>query len=132
MTSSQQKIILYILFGGIATLINIAIYTLLRTTVHSPIPVAYFIAWLAAVVYAFWSNRKTIFESEATTFHQITMEFAKFASSRIITGFFGWLILTLGILLYPNDLLWNVFQNTIVIIANYAISKYLVFSHAPI
>ena len=130
MTKSQQKIILYIIFGGIATLIHIAIYTLLRTTIHSPIPIAYFIAWLAAVVYAFWSNRKAIFESEATTFNQITMEFAKFASSRVITGLIGWLILTLGVLLYPNDLLWNVFQNIIVIVANYAISKYLVFSHA--
>lgn len=128
MIKQRQKIILYIFFGAIATVINIATYTLLRTVFHTPIIVAYAIAWFLAVLYAFWSNRKSVFESDATTLKQLLLEFSKFAFSRITTGVLGWLILSIGTMIYPNDIVWNIFQNGAVIVANYIISQYFVFT----
>ena len=63
MIKQRQKIVLYVFFGVITTVLNIAIYTLLRTVFHSPITLAYVIAWLVAISFAFWSNRKAVFES---------------------------------------------------------------------
>lgn len=128
MIKNRQKIILYVFFGAIATALNIATYTLLRTVFHAPIIVAYVIAWFLAVLYAFWSNRKAVFESDATTLKQLLLEFSKFAFSRITTGVLGWLILSIGTMIYPNDIVWNIFQNGAVIVANYIISQYFVFT----
>lgn len=127
MTKTNRKIILYILFGGIATLINIVSYTSLRLLFHAPIIVTYVIAWFLAVLYAFWSNRKAVFESTSKQYSEIQTEFVKFATSRISTALLGAFILSLGLIIYNNDLFWNIIQNIIVIIANYVLSKKFVF-----
>lgn len=128
MTKANQKIALYVLFGGIATLINIVSYTTLRLLFHAPIIVAYVIAWFLAVLYAFWSNRKAVFESTSKHYSEIQTEFIKFSASRISTALLGMLILSSGLIFYNNDLFWNIIQNIIVIIANYILSKKFVFS----
>lgn len=128
MIKQRQKIVLYVFFGVITTVLNIAIYTLLRTVFHSPSIVAYVAAWFLAVLYAFWSNRKAVFESDAATLKQLLLEFSKFAFSRITTGVLGWLILSIGTMIYPNDIVWNIFQNVAVIATNYIISQYFVFT----
>lgn len=128
MIKNRQKIILYVFIGLITTVLNIVVYTLLRAVFHTPITLAYAIAWFVAITFAFWSNRKAVFESDATTLKQLLLEFSKFAFSRITTGVLGWLILSIGTMIYPNDIVWNIFQNVAVIVANYIISQYFVFT----
>lgn len=127
MIKQRQKIVLYVFFGVITTVINIAIYTLLRTVFHSPITLAYVIAWLIAISFAFWSNRKAVFESTSKHYLEIQTEFIEFAVSRISTVLLGALILSLGLIIYNNDLFWNIIQNIIIIITNYVLSKKFVF-----
>ena len=127
MTKANHKIVLYIIFGGISTLINIASYTALRLLFHAPIIVAYIIAWFLAVLYAFWSNRKAVFESTSKHYSEIQTEFIKFSTSRVSTALLGMIVLSSGLIIYDNDLFWNIIQNIIVIIANYVLSKNFVF-----
>lgn len=127
MIKQRQKIVLYVFFGVITTVLNIAIYTLLRTVFHSPITLAYVIAWLVAISFAFWSNRKAVFESTSKDYLEIQTEFIEFAVSRISTALLGALILSLGLIIYNNDLFWNIIQNIIIIITNYVLSKKFVF-----
>lgn len=127
MTKTNHKIALYILFGGIATVINIVSYTALRLLFHTPIIVAYVIAWYLAVLYAFWSNRTAVFESTSKHYSEIQTEFIKFSASRVSTALLGMLILSSGLIIYNNDLFWNIIQNIIIIIANYVLSKKFVF-----
>lgn len=127
MIKQRQKIVLYVFFGVITTALNIATYTLLRTVFHSPITLAYVIAWLIAISFAFWSNRKAVFESTSKHYLEIQTEFIEFAVSRISTALLSALILSLGLIIYNNDLFWNIIQNIIIIITNYVLSKKFVF-----
>ena len=90
--------------------------------------VADVIAWVAAVLFAFVTNRIWVFESKRRGFLPVLFEIAAFAGGRVLTLLLQEAIMAifctwLGLNLY----LFKVVAAVLVVILNYFISKLLVF-----
>ena len=137
-----REIILYLVFGGLTTVVNIAVYyavselmrVLLRGTAISAgaalgleVNTANVAAFILSVLFAYITNRRYVFRS--------TTRGA--AARREILSFFGARIATWGLdeinmnvfvtWLHMNGLLIKVLSNIVVILANYALSKLIIF-----
>ena len=122
-----REVFMYLLFGGLTTVINVVIYyigTLLGLTTA----IANLIANVVAILFAYVTNRKFVFESKATTKKEIGAEFGKFVSARIATFVMDMILMVLLVdYLHYNNLICKIVVNILVIILNYIFSKIFVF-----
>ena len=119
--------ILYLFFGVLTTVINIVVYALLRMT-DMPVQVSYWLAWFITVLAAYLTNRKWVFNSQASTPREYFDEIVKFYVARLATGLIGSGIMIIGVnWLHQNDMLWNIIQNVFVMVTNYVLSKLVIF-----
>lgn len=119
--------LMYLIFGGLTTVVNIVVYTGARW-VDVTINTSYLLAWLLSVLFAYLTNRKWVFDSQTTGFGNIILEMVKFFLARLATGVVGYLIILFGVhVLHQNDMIWNIIQNIFVIVSNYVLSKLLIF-----
>ena len=130
-----KSIILYIIFGGLTTVVDwsvsFTLYYLWGDAIEATpwlIHGANVIAWAAAVAFAYVTNRIWVFESKRRGFAPIVGEIVAFAGGRVFTlllqeilmaVFFTWL----GF----NEYLVKIVAAVLVVILNYFISKLLVF-----
>ena len=81
-----------------------------------------------SVTFAYVTNRKWVFESRAHGFVPILTEAARFFASRIASGFMEMGMMFIGVdLLHVNDKIVKLVANIFVILANYILSKLVVF-----
>ena len=122
-----REIILYVFFGGMTTLVDWVISFLLyalEVNVHA----ANVLAWCAAVLFAFVTNRAWVFESKTRGARLIFSELLAFSGGRIAT-----LLLQEAMVFALFDCLsWNkyavkIIAAVLVVILNYFISKFWVF-----
>ena len=122
-----REIILYVFFGGMTTLVDWAISFLLyalEVNVHA----ANVLAWCAAVLFAFVTNRAWVFRSKKRGARLVCTELIAFAGGRIAT-----LLLQEAVVFVLYDCIeWNkyavkVIAAVLVVILNYFISKFWVF-----
>ena len=123
-----RQIVLYGIFGVITTVINIVAYWAVSRVFGLAVVTSTVIAWLVAVFFAYWSNRKFVFKSKTSSFIGIFFEAVCFFAARIATGVFDvafmWLFADfLGF----NDVVIKTVSNIIVIILNYVASKMFIF-----
>ena len=86
------------------------------------------IAWLVAVVFAYWSNRVYVFHSKSG---EILREAAEFFSARIATGVLDVIIMYLFVDVWGFYDVWvKTVSNILVIILNYILSKFFIFKEA--
>ena len=130
-----KSIILYIIFGGLTTVVDwsvsFTLYYLWGDAIEATpwlIHGANVIAWIAAVAFAYVTNRIWVFESKRRGFVPIVGEIIAFAGGRVLTlllqealmaVFFTWL----GF----NEYIVKIVAAVLVVILNYFISKLLVF-----
>jgi len=117
--------ILYLIFGGLTTLVNIFVYFICYDISNLSNVLSNIIAWLIAVIFAFITNKIYVFESKSKSiFYELTTFFA----CRLATGVIdlGIMYLTVDIL-KCNGLLMKIISNVIVIILNFVFSKLIVF-----
>lgn len=130
-----KSIILYIIFGGLTTVVDwsvsFTLYYLWGDAIEATpwlIHGANVIAWIAAVAFAYVTNRIWVFESKRRGFAPIVGEIIAFAGGRVLTlllqealmaVFFTWL----GF----NEYIVKIVAAVLVVILNYFISKLLVF-----
>ena len=124
---NMKQLVLYGIFGVLTTIINIVAYWLVRKFDIS-ITMSAAIAWLVAVFFAYWSNRKYVFESTNTSVISILFEAIYFFACRIATGIFdvAFMYLFADILAF-NEVITKVVANIIVIVLNYIASKLFIF-----
>ena len=122
-----RELILYVFFGGMTTLVDWTISFVLYA-VDCNVHAANVIAWCAAVLFAFITNRTLVFESRTKGIGSIARELTVFSGGRVLT-----LLLQEGVVFLLFDLLsWNkyavkIIAAVLVVILNYFISKFLVF-----
>ena len=131
----NRSVILYIIFGGMTTVIDWTVSFLLyyfwgEAIDATPILLhgANVIAWVAAVAFAYVTNRIWVFESKRRGFVPIICEIAAFAGGRVLTLLLQEIIM--GVFctwLGLNEYLFKLVAAVLVIILNYFISKILVF-----
>lgn len=125
-----KEIINYLIVGVLTTIVSLAIYYISVFTFLNPensvqLQVANILSWIAGVVFAYFTNRKYVFESKNTN---KIKEAAKFVSSRITTLLLDMFIMFLGVtILHFNDKLIKIISQVLVIIGNYILSKIFVF-----
>ena len=125
-----KEIINYIIVGGMTTVVGLGVYYILVISVLDPLkPVELQIAnvcsWVGAVAFAYFTNRKFVFESQN---QNKVKEASKFVLSRVAT-----LLIDMGgmfflVTLYRvNDKVAKLMIQVVVIVVNYLLSKLIVF-----
>ena len=126
--STHKQIVLYLIFGVCTTVINTVCYWLLYDVLSWSNLLSTVIAWLAAVIFAFVTNKRYVFESKKSGIHEQLTEFASFFSCRILTGILDVVIMAVAVdMLKWNGLVWKLISNIIVTVLNYIASKFLIF-----
>ena len=123
-----KQFILYAVFGVLTTLVNVAVYWLLAHLCSLSTLPSTILAWLAAVAFAYITNRIWVFESKAETKKEILREVLSFFGCRLATGVLDWAWMLIFVdILHINDLLMKLVANIIVIILNFVASKLFIF-----
>ena len=129
-----KEIINYLIFGVLTTLVNlitkyILLFTILDPTNGFQLQIAIIISWIAGVLFAYFTNRKFVFESKN---QNKLKEFISFVVARIATllleMFIMWFFVTL--LKLNSDLyvvIFTLVAQVAVVIGNYIFSKLFVF-----
>ena len=125
-----KEIINYLIFGVLTTLVNlitkyILLFTILDPTNGFQLQIAIIISWVVAVIFAYFTNRKFVFESKETN---KLKEANKFVISRIVTLLIDMMIMFIGVTVCKfNDKIIKIVSQVIVIVMNYIFSKIVVF-----
>lgn len=122
-----KEVIFYVIFGVLTTVVNLAIFYLL-TLIKLNENIANLIAILTAVLFAYFTNRKLVFNSTASTFKEKLYEFYKFMLGRAFTM----VVEALGFPLLYNimgiqEMISKLIISFVVIILNFFISKFFAF-----
>lgn len=125
-----KEIINYLIVGGLTTVLSLMVYYGLVFTVLDPnIPLelqtANILSWIAGVIFAYFTNRKFVFESKNPN---KIRESIKFVGARISTLLLDMLVMYIGVtVLLFNDKIMKIISQILVIVGNYVMSKLFVF-----
>ena len=126
--TKYKELILYVFFGGLTTLVNWGGYWVLADLFHVPYLWATAIAQILSILFAYVTNRRWVFDSQASSPGEIVREAFSFAVCRLLSGLMDVAIMYVCVdLLHWNDLLIKIISNVLVVIANYVASKLFVF-----
>ena len=130
-----REVLLYLIFGGLTTVVDWGLSFLLyhfwgdaieanTILVHG----ANVIAWAAAVLFAFITNRIWVFKSEKKGFLPILGELGSFAGGRVMTLLLQEAIFVIFFdIMGISEFIVKLIAAVLVIILNYFISKLIVF-----
>lgn len=125
------EIINYLIIGGLTTLVSLSVYYICVLTFLDPLSpmqlqIANIISWIAAVTFAYYANKKYVFNSNN---RNIIKELQLFYLSRVSTLLMDMSIMFFAVtLLGINDKIAKLIVQVIVTIANYILSKFFVFN----
>ena len=122
-----KEIIFYTIFGVLTTVVNIVIFYLLTLTGLNE-NLSNVIAIILAVLFAYFTNRKLVFNSTANTLKEKLTEFYKFILGRVFTM----IVEIIGFYLLFNiftiqEVISKLIISAVVIILNFFISKFFAF-----
>ena len=83
-----KAFILYLFFGGVTTAVNIVVYMICTDLLHIHYLVSNAAAWILAVLVAYVTNRKWVFESDKRSRKAVVWEFCLFVAARLLSGIF--------------------------------------------
>ncbi len=125
-----KEIINYLIVGALTTFVALATYYICVLTFLNPgnpieLQIANILSWIAGVIFAYFTNRKYVFNSQnPNKLKEATM----FTLSRLVTLILDMLIMGLGVsILNFNDKIIKLISQVVVIIGNYVFSKLFVF-----
>ena len=124
----NKQLLLYLFFGICTTAINTICYWLLYDVLPFGNLLSTILAWLAAVIIAFITNKLFVFESKRTSTQECINEVVSFFGCRLLTGILDVVIMAVAVdLLKWSGLLWKLISNIVVTIINYFASKRIIF-----
>lgn len=123
-----RDVIAYLFFGVLTTAVNVVSYHILYNVMAVPNDPSTVIAWILAVVFAFFTNKPFVFRSHDWSRKVLLPEARDFFACRIGTGILEFVLMHIFVtrLLFPGVLM-KLLVNILVIILNYVGSKFLVF-----
>ena len=121
----KKELLSYVIFGVLTTIINFVVYLFFTRICGVNYIVSNIIAWFLSVLFAYVTNRIWVFESSNSN---IIKEGGVFFGGRLFSGILGTGLMILFIdILTIGDLISKVIVQVVVIIFNYAYSKWIVF-----
>ena len=130
--NKYKEIVNYLIIGVLTTIVSLVSFYLIRIFVFTSdsqidIQLANVISWILAVLFAFVTNKKYVFESKSTGYQKF-LEMIKFYVSRLTTlgveMFVMWLLTSP---LKVDDMISKIIVQFIIVILNYVFSKLFVF-----
>lgn len=128
--NKYKEIILYIIFGGLTTVVNWGGYLIIVRLMGgaSNAAAATAIAEFISILFAYVTNRKWVFESTAHGFKEIIEEMVKFFGARLFSAILDVVLMYIfATKLGFNDTIMKLIANVIIIVVNYVASKLFVF-----
>ena len=126
--SISKEGILYIIFGILTTIVDWAVYIFLANVCNVNYLAATTISWVAAVLFAFITNKLVVFESRDMSPAVVLKELFIFTLARVSTYVITMVGMWLGVsILGFDELLVKAGVSVIVIIVNYIFSKFFIF-----
>lgn len=126
-----KEILRYLVVGILTTVVSLGSYYLCVATFLDPdiawqLQAANIISWVCAVAFAYYANRRFVFDSQEKN---VAKEAAKFALSRVATLLMDMALMFVGVtLLRQNDKVMKLLVQVVIMVANYLFSKLLVFT----
>ena len=124
----------YLIFGFLAFVVNMVAYWVSAKALGADsgtplkVQIATAIAWVVAVIFAYWTNHSFVFKTKLHSMQEFYREFGVFIGARIVTYIMEIIIMfVLPTMLGVNDLVSKLVSNVIVIISNYIFSKLFIF-----
>lgn len=121
----------YLIVGLLTTVVSLVTYfiatrTILDPTIELELQIANIISWVFAVAFAYVTNRIFVFKSKNKN---IFSELSKFVGSRVASLLMDMAIMFVIVsLMGLSDVIGKVVSQVVVTIANYILSKLLVFT----
>ncbi len=124
----NRETISYVFWGCATTVVNWGVNFIAYDLLHISTFWSTVIAWLAAVIFAFFVNKLFVFHSRSWQPSVVWKEFIPFISCRLLSGVFdvAFMVIAVDHLHVPNALA-KLLSNVFVMIANYFASKFLIF-----
>ena len=125
----NKEILLYLFFGGLTFIVSIATYAIFNVSMGINELIANVMSWVLAVLFAFATNRVWVFQAPTHTITEFLRQMLSFFGGRVVTLVIEEIILLIFITwLGFNSMVVKVIAQVIVIVLNYVISKFFVFS----
>ena len=126
--AKYKELILYGLWGAATTVVNFGVYFLCTRIWSIHLVASNMLAWVAAVLFAFWSNKCFVFESKSWAPQVALPEFFKFTGARFFSGLLEtWLLWLCVEQLHFHDGVTKVLVSILVVLLNYIFSKLFIF-----
>lgn len=136
----MRELIAYVIFGVLTTLVNWVVYLGITKIFgmnayeEGSLPyliiinAAQILGWILSVLFAYFTNKKYVFQSDTGAKNGAWKEFVLFVSARIASLLiFDLALFNILHLLGVNDKVDKLIMNVLVVIFNYAASRYVVF-----
>lgn len=124
----------YIIFGALATFVNIGVYALCAKIIFKNLPEAQrvdfsnYIAIGIAMAFAYICNKLFVFDSKTNGIKELLKEIFSFIGCRIFSAIVEVIFMRVTVVnLHFNEVLMKIFANIIVMILNYIFSKLIIF-----
>lgn len=126
----HKEIVNYLIVGVLTTVVSLGVYyfctfTFLDASNAVQLQIANVLSWIFAVIFAYFTNRKYVFESKNPN---IGKEFIEFVGSRVMTLLMDMLVMFITVtVLHMDNRIAKLISQVVVTIGNYIISKFFVF-----
>ena len=137
-----KELIVYVIFGGLTTVVNLVVFTLSGFALGDErYLVSNVIAWFAAVIFAYVTNKLWVFESKSWSVRVLVKEIPSFFAARV----FSFLLEEFGLYVFVDllsfkdisikiftleiggELIAKAILAVVVVILNYIFSKLVIF-----
>lgn len=123
-----RDVIAYLFFGVLTTAVNVISYHILYNVIAIGNDPSTVIAWILAVLFAFFTNKPFVFRSHDWSRKVLLPEARDFFACRIGTGVLEFILMHIFVTrLGFNGVMMKLLVNILVVILNYVGSKFLVF-----
>lgn len=145
----NKETIIYLVFGVLTTVVNFVVFKIFDVIFTSVTNtdltlLTNFIAWVAAVVFAYVTNKLWVFESKSWKMSVLKKEIPSFVGARVLTlgieqlgllifitwlGFEKYSLDVFGIFSVGGKMLVKAGLAVVVVVTNYVLSKFIIFKN---
>lgn len=119
-----KQIILYVFFGGLTTLVSLGTFWVADRVLSLNEHIANIVSWIVAVLFAFVTNRRFVFEAAGSRWAQLV----KFYGGRLTTlGIEELMVLIFITWLGFDSMAVKLAAQVVVLVLNFVVSKWFVF-----
>ncbi len=123
-----RQVILYGIFGFLTFLVSVSSYAFLLRALGMNVLIANVVSWVLAVLFAFFTNRRWVFDGRSDASKGLPGQMVSFFGGRLFTLAVEELILLVFVTwLAFNGVAVKIVAQAVVIVLNYFISKFWVF-----